>query len=801
MIPPMAETTLTTENASRRVEVNDLVALLIEPDQVTVLVADLPVMSYRPDDRETLKCVAAQLLENSLVTMAQAVAAFGLPRSTLRDARDNFRERGVKGLVPNQRGPKGAWKLVTRARRLLLDTFYAHPDWKLPQITDHVNRQLQRENLRPLSQQQFRRFLKFCGLLPRSQKEELPSTDASPDSESGVETEGPEGVELTEEAAMAQAESQEQPFGFEPGVETGVPGRIEPVEERAVGQIQANDPLPMPAAEAAEESATPLTAADLHYLARLRQGIDTAFGGGFLVVPFLSLVQFSSLIARALPGAPEGCYTVLQVALTFFYLALFGVSTLETVKGLVKGDFGPLLGRHRSPGLTKLRAFLKAVGKLGRAEALALIVACQLIQAGRVEWQILYIDGHFIPYYGGYAIRKGYFTTHRMAIKGNEAYYANDRQGRPLFFLLGPASLSLIVALPQVVTKVKQIVGEEWVDWCLTLIFDRGGFCAALFKKLDEMKVHWVTWLKASCKVWDLINQLEEEMFQLCLLRLKNSKVKVKLCELGLNIKGYGFCRAIVLLDLQTGKRMVIITSDKARPAREVAQLMLGRWSQENFFKLMMARYYLDYSPGYQFQPLEQEPLVDNPRIKELRQLKKRLQTMKRKLESELGQQLLKRKRDNVALKDYKASHHRRVRAVEGLAREIDRLNQELSQTPKKVFLSQTMSQKPEECNFERKAFFDVMKELAFHAEEWLLERLAVRYQGKDVRQALLRILFRGAVVQLVGDVLYVWLKPFDGHQLQAAAEDLCHELNTLQPHTLDKFRFPIVYEVLPRPL
>jgi hypothetical protein len=414
-----------------------------------------------------------------------------------------------------------------------------------------------------------------------------------------------------------------------------------------------------------------------------------------------------------------------------------------------------------------------------------------------VEWQILCIDGHFIPYYGGRRIRKGYFTTHRMALRGNEAYYANDLRGRPLFFLFTEASTSLIAALPEMVQQVKQIVGDRWVAWCLTLIFDRGGFCAKLFKTLDDLKVHWITWLKAPREVWEQVYQIEEERFQLYLLRLKSCKVKVKLYEWEVDITGYGLCRAIILLDLETGKRIVIITNDKTRPLREIAELMLQRWGQENFFKVMMARYNLDYAPGHQFEPAQEEPLVANPCIKELRSLKARLQTMKRKLESQLAQKLLARKRDQVTLQDYKDDHGKKVRAIKSLEREIERVKDELAQTPDKVPFSQDVGQPLEVSNLERKRFFDVLKGLAFNAEEWLLEQLKPYYHGKDIRQALLQILFRGAVVQLVDGVLHVRLKPFDSPRVQAAAAGLCQELNSLEACTLDKFRLPIIYEVL----
>jgi hypothetical protein len=332
----------------------------------------------------------------------------------------------------------------------------------------------------------------------------------------------------------------------------------------------------------------------------------------------------------------------------------------------------------------------------------------------------------------------------------------------------------------------------------LTLIFDRGGFCAELFKTLDGLQVHWVTWLKAARQVWEEVYQIEEERFQLYLIRLKSCKVKVKLCEWKVDIAGYGLCPAIVLLDLKTGKRMVIITNDQTRTLQEVAELMLQRWSQENFFKVMMSRYHLDYTPGHQFELAQEDPLVSNPRLKELRSLKRRLKTMKQKLESQLAQRLLARKRDQVTLQDYKDNHDKKVRAIKSLEREIERVKGELAQTPDKVPFSQAIGQPLEVSNLERKRFLDVLKGLAFNAEVWLLERLKPYCHGKDVRQALLQILFRGAVVQLVNGVLYVHLKPFDSSKVQAAAEGLCQELNSLGAHTLDKFRFPIIYDVLP---
>ncbi|MEK6588271.1 MAG: hypothetical protein AABY97_05460, partial [Chloroflexota bacterium] len=66
---------------------------------------------------------------------------------------------------------------------------------------------------------------------------------------------------------------------------------------------------------------------------------------------------------------------------------------------------GVLLGRRRGPGMKTLRAFLKRVQAVERAEAFTIAVARQLITMGVVDWHVLFFDGHFIPYFGQHAIR------------------------------------------------------------------------------------------------------------------------------------------------------------------------------------------------------------------------------------------------------------------------------------------------------------------------------------------------------------------------------------------------------------
>jgi hypothetical protein len=66
-----------------------------------------------------------------------------------------------------------------------------------------------------------------------------------------------------------------------------------------------------------------------------------------------------------------------------------------------------LVGRGQSPSLFTLRRFLHRVRKLGRGEALIDELGVAYLKSELGAWGVMYIDGHFMPYYGLHPIRKG----------------------------------------------------------------------------------------------------------------------------------------------------------------------------------------------------------------------------------------------------------------------------------------------------------------------------------------------------------------------------------------------------------
>ena len=56
--------------------------------------------------------------------------------------------------------------------------------------------------------------------------------------------------------------------------------------------------------------------------------------------------------------------------------------------------------------------------------------------------------------------------------------------------------------------------------------------------------------------------------------------------------------------------------------AEVVVQLIYRRLGEENRFKSLMRRHFIDYSPGQIKESVQPQPLVDNPKVVELRKKK-----------------------------------------------------------------------------------------------------------------------------------------------------------------------------------
>jgi len=368
------------------------------------------------------------------------------------------------------------------------------------------------------------------------------------------------------------------------------------------------------------------------YLDRLEQGDYNAYAGGFLLTALIERYSFLSVLKRVISIPRHEGYSLEEMCLTLLYLDVFGFRSIEDYKRAYAEEFGVLVGRAISPSLYSIRRFLHRVRELGRAEQLIDEFATEYLREGIAEWGVLYIDGHFMPYYGLFPIMKGWHTVRQKPMKGSYSFIGVDEQFRPWIFLVRSAAEDFLQKIPEIVGKAREIgrkagIEEERLDR-LVVIFDREGYSAELFRMLDgkeegARRVLFVSWAKYMDK-W--IYQIPEESFEKIVevtYEIKKAQ-QISYHETTRTMSWYGKIRAIVIQSGKEKRRAAIYTNAEEceLSSEEVVRFICRRWGEENLIKELLSKHMIDYTPGYVREGLDAQPLVDNPQVKELKKRK-----------------------------------------------------------------------------------------------------------------------------------------------------------------------------------
>ncbi len=542
------------------------------------------------------------------------------------------------------------------------------------------------------------------------------------------------------------------------------------------------------------------TTADKLYIKRLKKGFFSPHGASLIYSPLIS--RFGILDPYlSIYGRRDNKYiSSTQLWLTFFHMVLLGFPSIESLKNAHEEEFGPLIGRNCLPSVRSLRESLSAFGSREKSEELIFQLCQRFIEHHLASLGVLYVDGHFLPYFGFEPTLKSWYSLRRLAIKGNIQYFANDKEQNPLFFIIRPPTIDLIHAIYEMIPFMRKITDKP-----LTLIFDRGGFSQDFFVKLrdDYSDITFITWANEnSFSIGEEIRKIDEGLFKLSLIHLKTKKIKVKLAELEIPIGKYGPMRAIILSVPGSNKRIAILTND-LRDKKEIAFLMINRWGQENFFKLMKKDYYIDYHPGYDTKEIESAPLIKNPQYNRISKTIKKINTLITKATAELGRKAQQSKLKHQPLSRLKEKNQRLINKIHSLKAEKKRWMKKRSDTPKKINLKEAyLHQNLKELDLEKKAILDSVKITAYNLQRYLMQFInrSTMSDNDDssvnTYDIIKQITNRGARLKLSYNTLYVTIGYFNDKQIQKIAEKLCEYLNTLSPVTLDKFGFQVKYRI-----
>jgi transposase len=759
---------------ARRVEV------LESGGEVCVLVDGRLYMKWEQGDEASQRMAMVQLHASEEATRDELAAAFGVHVNTLQKYITHYAKDGFGGLVSRQRGPQGGWRLTAQRRGKIVATAIRDG----VESVDALQRRLYEQWGEDISRRSIRRVLEENGLLDverldsksRMEQGELFTfgADRQLDLDLGVDDEG--------DGWFTECE---------------VPG-----EKNAAALDGAVDVVDF------RRKRSRYSSAQRMYLDRLEAGDYNAYAGGLLFAPLVQRYEFMSTLQRVIEISTHEGYSLNELCLTLLYADVFGFRSMEDFKRAYPEEFGVLIGRTQSPSVYTVRRFLHAVRELGKSEALIDEFAVSYVKHGQAQWGVMYIDGHFLPYHGVYPITKGWHGVRQIAMKGSYNFLAVDEHFRPWLFLVRSSSEDLLKKIPELIDKAKKLgraagLTEAMVE-DLIVLFDREGYSAELYRYLDgkdeepkRRRAIFITWAKYADKwVYDIAEEAFDKTVEV--FYQVRAPERIRYVEMNRSMNKYGKIRAVVIQSGKRKNRAVIYTNANIEEvdAQRVVQLMCRRWGEENQIKELLLKHMINYMPGYVVDDLNEQPWVDNPKIKELKQKRAGLTGNLRGFKVQLAEDMLKQA----------DGHARPVNAkefpvMENIVRtenEILLLSAQLDELPAQVRFNEAHDgQKLMALNYEKKRFLDCIKVFSANLTEAMCRMLLNYYdRRKEILPALSMIVERAGEVKLENGQLRVRLRRFRNPEINYAARRLCEDLNRMDPRTLDRFRIPLYYEV-----
>jgi hypothetical protein len=338
----------------------------------------------------------------------------------------------------------------------------------------------------------------------------------------------------------------------------------------------------------------------------------------------------------------------------------------------------------------------------------------------------------------------------------------------------------------------------------LIVLFDREGYSAELYRYLDgrdlgqgKRRAWFVSWAKYAEK-W--VNDLAAEEFHQVVrveYQIRESE-EMRYLETTRSMSKYGKIRAVVIQSGQDQKRAAIYTNATVEEiaGTRIVELMCHRWGEENAIKELLHKHLINYTPGYVIEELEEQPLVTNPQVAELKKQRAGLVSELNRFKIELAEHVLKQPGDKR-----KVPSRTQAEILESIAvaeSAILLTDQKLDQLPAEINFAQAHDgEKLRRFDYEKKRFLDCLKVFAYNLKIQLCHMLLSHYdRQKELLPALAMIVERGGYVKLEGGRLRVTLRRFKDREIDYAARHLCEDLNRMIPETLDRYRFPIHYQV-----
>jgi len=360
---------------------------------VSVFYDYIPVARFNHDKSDERKLAAVELVERQICNITTAAQISGFHRNTIPQFLVTKKTLGIKALLEENRGLKKPLKYIDDVRATIERLLSQHPDWSDQEIADQASEALDMD-------------------IHRNGVARIRVSNSSSDNDEVVFSKD-RLMELSKIAAKIDHEKNDHrqlELNFEADEQF----------KQKKEQLEKLEPL----------QSTNKTEQNL--IERLQHGERSPVAGSFMHHLFLNEINDDQLF-DCLPFIKGNTYQHRDILTTLYFTIATGLKSIESLKLVNPKDFGCVLGMDRSPDKDVIRKKLHHLSELNYSEQLIDGFARILLENQRIDDEVFFIDGHFLPYYGLHVIAKGYYTVRRLAMKGNELYVISDLNGRPLF--------------------------------------------------------------------------------------------------------------------------------------------------------------------------------------------------------------------------------------------------------------------------------------------------------------------------------------------------------------------------------
>ena len=504
------------------------------------------------------------------------------------------------------------------------------------------------------------------------------------------------------------------------------------------------------------------------------------------------LISLPALISQGLfeyekiyASLRKGYYGLRSIILTFAIMALCRIKNPEQLKQCKVGELGRIIGLDRLPETKNLRNKLRQIVSQQKAGDFNERLLNRWLD--KEECIYFYVDGHVRIYYGKEAqLTRKYVSRQKLCLAATTEYWVNDPTGMPYLVVSGELHEKLqdvieTQIIPQILkTDFIQKRKQKNEQVIFTLIFDREAYQPSFFHRLwKDHKIAVITYRKNVKDLWS------EKLFIGYETQVIGNNVSMLLYEQNVVLSEYAF-REVRHLG-EGGHQTSILTTHPGISIQQIAGQMFSRWSQENFFRYMIADYDFDKIAEFGAEAIDENKMVVNPEYRKLTHQIKKAKEKRGRVEAKFYPLVEKMNEGNIdqlpAITGKQADY---IQSIKEIKERENQLIEQRRQTSARILLKEMPQNKRyNKLKTESKLFLNIIKMICYRAETTLAEQLTPFFaRAKEEKRMLIKQLFNTAA-DVVPDekeqTLTINLYSLSTPRANLATEKLCTLLNDTQ--------------------